>query len=354
MQSSKLVSQEQKNISATTNQSEAPDKLYNLSEYDKIMIQKYQNKIEDGTLTIYQNQDLKSLDFIRLLKLNKLVLEYCEQMIPKLESQTIKMLKIINCEIESVKDFQLENLEVLEIYNTQNKLESKTLVQEILQFQKLKGLTLYKYITDFSPLSQITRLSKLSLIECNLYSTEALRPLVNLVELNLNSNYDIDITTVQYLTNLTNLSLRCCNLVSLDALRPLKKLEELDIFNNKIVFLQPLIELKQLSKLNASFNQIIDTESIQQHPNFNYFNLDDQDPPTKEELQTAKILRDINSPITSIKQLQLLSNRVKEINTVFRQKISQQQLQQSNNTHERLLARAAYLFQTLSSFDDCQ
>ncbi|CAL6054563.1 NEAT_domain-containing leucine-rich repeat protein [Hexamita inflata] len=352
MQSSKKLSQEQKNISAITNQSEAPDKLYNLSEYDKSMIQKYQNQIKDGTLTIHRDSDLKSLDFIRLLKLNELELTYCNNIIPKLESLTINKIKIMDCGIQSVKDFQLENLKVLNIDNYHDKLQSNTLVQEILQFYKLKELTLYNYITDFSPLSQMTKLTKLCLVSCNLRSTGVLRPLINLEELNLNSN-DIDITALQYLTNLTNLSLRSCNLVSLDVLRPLKKLKELNMFYNKIVYLLPLMELKQLSKLDVRFNKIMDTEYIQLHPNVNNFKLDDQDPPTKEELKKANILRDINSPITSIKQLQLLSSRVKEIYTVFRQNINQQ-LQDSYNNHEQFVARVALLFQKMNLFDGYQ
>ncbi|CAL6074852.1 Hypothetical_protein [Hexamita inflata] len=71
------------------------------------------------------------------------------------------------------------------------------------------------------------------------------------------------------------------------------------------------MELKQLSQLNAEFNKNIDTESIQLHPNFNNFDLDDQKQPTKEELQTANILRDINSPISSLKQICKESSRIK-------------------------------------------
>ncbi|CAL6061629.1 NEAT_domain-containing protein [Hexamita inflata] len=348
--SSKLPNQEQKYCS-DTNQFKAI-MLDSLSEDDKLMIEKYQSEIKDGTLTIYGNSELKSLDFIRVLNLNQLSLEYCEQITPKLESLTIKKLKIIECYIQSVKGFQLDNLEVLEIYNTQYILESKTLAQEILQFKKLKILILYQWKVDVSPLQRMTRLTKLRLMQCNLRSTEALRPLINLQELYLDGN-DIDITTVQYLTNLTNLSLRCCNLVNLDVLRPLKKLEELDIFNNQTVYLQPLMELKQLSKLNASFNKIIDAQSIQHHPNFDSYNLDDQDKPTQEQLQTANILRDINSPISSLKQMNKKLSRIKEKSTVFRKKINQQ-LQDSYNSRERFVARAAILFQKMNVFDSCQ
>ncbi|CAL6009539.1 Leucine-rich_repeat domain superfamily [Hexamita inflata] len=155
-----LPSQEKKNTS-DTNQSEAPEIPNSLSEYDKSMIKKYQNQINDGALSIYRNPDLKSLNFMNTLKINQLQLKECKHIIPQLESSTIKKLKIMQCDIQSVKDFQLENLEVLIIGNLYDTLKSNTLVQEIHRFKKLKELILQKCITDFIPLSQMTELTKL-------------------------------------------------------------------------------------------------------------------------------------------------------------------------------------------------
>ncbi|CAL6029224.1 Leucine_Rich Repeat domain protein [Hexamita inflata] len=385
------------NNPSDTNQSVVPEALDNLSEYDKQMIEKYQNQIQDGTLILYRDPDLKSLYFIRLLKLNILVLECCCNIIPKLESSTIKKLEITNCGIQSAKDFQLENLEVLGVFNFDDYLELNALAKEIVQFKKLKELALQQCITDYSPLAQMTGLTELSLQTCELRSTETLKPLINLEKLYLNYNKDIDITTLQYLTNLTYLSLvssnlvrldalkplvnlkvlyldvnediditalqyltnltilqlAYCNLVNIDALRPLKKLEELSIYDNKIVYLQPLMELRQLSKLYVRDNRIMDTESIQLHPNFNSFILDNQNEPTKEELQTANIMKDINNQISSLKQICKVSQNIKDLNTVFRQNINQQ-LQDSYNNHEQLLTRAAKLFQKMNAFDSYQ
>ncbi|CAL6095036.1 leucine-rich_repeat domain-containing protein [Hexamita inflata] len=379
------------------NQSVVPKTLYNLSKYDKLMIQKYKSEIQDGTLTIQQDPDLKSLNFINALKINQLELYDCQNIVTQLDSLTIKELKLTDCFIQSVNGFQLENLEVLEVYSNYIQLKSKALFLNIAAFKKLKQLILYNYITDFSPLQQLIGLNSLCLLSCNLQSTEvlrplvnlevlyldvneyiditalqyltnltklalekcklvnidALKPLVNLEELFLTSNKDIDITTLQYLTNLTYLSLVSCNLVNVDALRPLKKLEELDIFDNKIVFLQPLMELKQLSGLNASNNNAIDTESIQQHPNFDNFNLDCQNQPTQEELEVANMMRDINYQISSLKQICKESSRIKYQNIFIRQKITQQ-LQYSNNTLEQFVARVALLFQKIYVQDDYQ
>ncbi|CAL5970960.1 leucine-rich_repeat domain-containing protein [Hexamita inflata] len=350
--SSNLPSLEQKN-SNVTNQSQAPDTIDNLSEYDKKMIEKFQSEIKDGTLTIKRNPDLKSLDFIRSLNLNKLALEYCGNIIPKLESLTIKKLELTECGIQNVKGFKLENLEVLKQYYFDNYLELNMLAQEIVQFKKLKELTLHNCVTDFSTLSQIIGLTKLNLWSCEIRSTEALRKLVNIEELYLNGNKDIDITALQYLTDLTKLQLESCNLVNLDALRPLKKLEELNIFDNQIVYLQPLVELKQLSQLDASSNKIIDIESIRLHPNFDSFDLSFQNQPIEEELEVANIMKDINNQISSLNQMNKKSSRIKEINTVFRQKITQQ-LQQSNNSHVQFVAQAVIIFQKTNVFDCCQ
>ncbi|CAL6010892.1 NEAT_domain-containing leucine-rich repeat protein [Hexamita inflata] len=349
MQSSlNLPSYEQKNTSDNNK-----NKVTMQSEYDMQMIKKYLSEIKNGTLIIDWNPDLKSLDFIKLLNLNALVLKYCEQQIPQLESLTIKELEITECYIYSIQGFQLNNLEVLKLCNTQYKLESNTLVQEILNFKKLKELSLQKCITDFSPLSLMITLTKLSLIKCELRSTEALRPLIKLEELYLSYYMYIDINALQYLTDLTILKMESCNLVNIDALRPLKKLKELSIFYNQIVYLQPLIELKQLQKLNARSNKIIDFQAIQLHPNFNNFILYGQKQPTQKELQTANIMKDINNQISSLKQLYQQSSRIKNQNILFRQKISQQ-LQDSYNNHERFLTRVDLLFQKMNVFEDCQ
>ncbi|CAL6005747.1 Hypothetical_protein [Hexamita inflata] len=90
-------------------------------------------------------------------------------------------------------------------------------------------------------------------------------------------------------------------------------------------------------------------ESIQLHFNFNNFNLDDQDEPTKEEIEVANIMRYINSPITSLKQINEKSSRIKNQNIFIRQKITQQ-LQQSNNTLEQFVTRVVLLFQKMNLF----
>ncbi|CAL5973807.1 Conserved_hypothetical protein [Hexamita inflata] len=326
MQDSKKQScQENKNYNAYTVQ--VNEDLQNLSEYNKEMIQRYQSKINDRKLIIMFNSELRSLDFINYLDINKLELENCKNIIPKLESLIITKLEIIDCEI-------------------QNTLE-------IARFQQLNELYLYKWKIDISPLSHMTRLTKLGLIQCELRSTEAVRQLVNLEELYLDGNEEIDIVSLQYLNNLTILSLLQCNLKSLEPLRPLTQLKELNISWNSVVYLQPISDLKQITKLNAENNKIIDQESIQQHPNFKNFNLRNQQQPTKEELKISDILRDISNSTTFLKQICKKSRQIQYQYINFRQKVSQL-LQETYIRHEQFLIQVVVLSQLMNVFEGCQ
>ncbi|CAL6111638.1 leucine-rich_repeat domain-containing protein [Hexamita inflata] len=284
-----------------------------LSEYDKEVLGKYQDKIKNGELSIDQidrDTDLTCLDLIRFLNINRLSLLSNSLIISKLESNIIRKLYIYDCEIQSFKDFNLENLEALEIYNQKNRTQ---FALEIIKFQKLKRLFVYHYAFDVSPLSKMTGLTKLTLDYCELRNTEALIPLVNLVELNLSQNHGIDITALQHLTNLIVLTLTYCKLVSFDALVTLKKLEELDISSNNIVYLQPLEQLKSLVDLDATFNNIIEYKSVH-HQNFMNFQLGNQKKPSKEQIEAANIQRNIDSTIIS---RLLIHKKSSEVNATF-------------------------------------
>ncbi|CAL6081269.1 DUF2252_family protein [Hexamita inflata] len=345
--SSKQLSFEQKNTEKTSDVVKHKEDPV-LSEYDKAMLQMYQT--EDRTLAIYNNKDLKSLDFIKFLQINELRLDNCMNIIPKLEIQTIKLLDIYDCNIYNVKDFQLENLGSLRMTN-RSKLELDTVVFDIAQFQKLKELILYRLKINVAQLPQMTSLTTLCLSKCDLNSSEVLRALVNLVVLNLSENEHIDITSLQYLTKLTKLLLDSCSLVSLCPLRHLTQLKELYIRYNSVVYLQPLAELKYLSILEAKYNNIVDSNMIQQHQNFQSFCLDKQKQPTKKLFKAAKIFKSINSPVTSLKQMCNQLGLIKYRNTIFRQKINQQ-LQDQFYGFNIFVARVAFLFQTMN--ENCQ
>ncbi|CAL6025402.1 leucine-rich_repeat-containing protein [Hexamita inflata] len=206
------------------------------SQYDIMMIKMYQNLVDNGTLKIISNIQLKSLYFLQSLEIKDLWLYNCRNIIPKLQSETITNLHIIACDFYSLVEFKLNNLEVLEMQSNQKQKEATILVQEIVKFKKLKQLQLERWQVNLNPISMITGITKLSLVSCKLRNTEALRPLYNLVELSLNFNTNIDITSLQHLTRLTKLWLDECGLDNIDALRPLVNLNELIVSCCSIVF----------------------------------------------------------------------------------------------------------------------
>ncbi|CAL6069697.1 T9SS_type A sorting domain-containing protein [Hexamita inflata] len=321
------------------------DQLQVLTEYDKQMIQKYQPQIKDGTLIIGRDQDLYSLDFIRTLNIYSLQLERCYNIIPKLESKTIKQFKTEYCNIENITDFQFENLEVLELCNYYQK-ETETLAKQILQFQKLKVLILFRWIIDISPLSQMTELTNLFLNGCKVRGIDLLQPIVSLQELYIDYT-DIDITPIQYWTKLTKLSLISCNLINLDALTPLVNLQELNLIGNKIVHLQPILKLN-LSKLDARYNNI-QADNFE-HPNFD---LREQKQPTEAELKTANMLRNIDTPINSLRNQCKIKLNYRAKISLFKIKITEC-LQQQSDSHSKLIARAAFLFEQINAIESCQ
>ncbi|CAL6050666.1 ABC_transporter substrate-binding protein [Hexamita inflata] len=291
-----------------------------------------------------QNNDFQYLESQKIQKLKFL---NCEEEIPNINSEYVKELSIQNCNIKSLKEFRLNNLTSLTFSKGKLTQNNDNLAQELNQFTKLQQLSLYGWKIDIGhiqlanltkislincgiiqvealrshsnlkevdlsvnhgidvcSLQYITKLKRLQLERCNLVNINGLKSLTKLEELNLYHNCNIDITPLQHLTKLQNLNLRFCGLKNIDALRPLINIQELLIPSNEIVFIQPLEEMKQLNKFDADENMIQDIQTINQLPNFRYFYFGDQIQLDTEQFKEATKIRNINIPITSLRQIQ--------------------------------------------------
>ncbi|CAL5998583.1 Hypothetical_protein [Hexamita inflata] len=81
--------------------------------------------------------------------------------------------------------------------------------------------------------------------------------------------------------------------------------------------------LKQLSKLFTNSNKIVDIKALKKHPKYKKFDFGEQQEPTKEQLKSAQINRDINSSITLFKRMSLKQIEVKQFSTIFTQRIAE-------------------------------
>ncbi|CAL6005765.1 leucine-rich_repeat protein [Hexamita inflata] len=278
--------------------------------------------------------------------------------------QYLTKLTILN--LDSCAKLQLGSLSKLT--NLDQLYISSNNIQEIkaLQYLKLKQLYLSSTkIDDMNALQYLTDLTILDLSKCKLSSVKALKTLVNLKELNLSrelSYYEVeqtktpffDITPLQYLTQLEKLEISQCGLQSVEALIPLQKLKVLDLNYNLIVYALPLAQLKHLIELKfLSGNKIIDLSS----QFVKFFDLDSKieyiKQPTKQEIQNANILRDVNSPVS---QLRNMSEKRKQFKNkaVGKKNMVNMRIKEQNTNMNSFFGKIITLFQQLNCAENIQ
>ncbi|CAL6000833.1 leucine-rich_repeat domain-containing protein [Hexamita inflata] len=257
----------------------------------------------------------------------------------------LRVLNLEGCHLTDVDSLKLLlNLEELNLSNQYG--VDDTLYPNIRNFNpcgklnidslctliNLKKLSLScNLIDDITVLHLLTELEILNLSKCQLLNVDTLKTLSNLKVLYLNQNQNIDITPLQYLTQLTLLEIKKCGQITIEALIPLQKLIQLGLYSNSIIYAKPLEYLKQLVELNVMCNKLtnistilIKTFDLQQNKIFSEI-------PTKQEIQFANILRDINAPVTLLRAINQkrkcgLKNTVNigknTINTLLKQSVS--------------------------------
>ncbi|CAL5992371.1 Conserved_hypothetical protein [Hexamita inflata] len=284
---------------------------------------------------------------------------------------SLKILKIDSCNLKNLD--QLRPLtKLFELFINQNEGVDITAIQHLQQLVKLQagncGLVnldplqhfanleelnlFYNKGVNISSLKHLIQLKVLEVDYCDINSLEMLRPLCNLVKLSLNFNERVDITPLQHMTYLLKLEINSCCLVNIDVLKHLINLQELSLSSNAIIFIQPLEELKYLTKLNARFNKIIDLNTLEKHQNFKIFEFENQEDPTKDELKSANITRNINCQMSLLTQK--LCN-IKAQNTAVTNRIFELlDTQQSSNI--QFIAHVTFLFKQLDLLENvtCQ
>ena len=117
-------------------------------------------------------------------------------------------------------------------------------------------------ISDLSPLSGLTKLTKLDLSGNQISDVSPISGLTHLTRLGLEMNQISDISPLAGLTNLITLSLYDNEISDLNPLSGMIQLKELDISYNNITDVSPLANLTDLTKLYLQGNQMNDLSSL--------------------------------------------------------------------------------------------
>ncbi|CAL5977858.1 leucine-rich_repeat domain-containing protein [Hexamita inflata] len=186
--------------------------------------------------------------------ISTLILCFCSKVVPKLNSDTIKDLNISHCRVESIKEMNLKNLEVLTLNNNFNNYE------ELANYPKLKELKISStYIKELSFLNSLNSLTKLTLSSDLIRDISALKQFTNLLHIDLSYNEIKDVSPLEFLTQLTYLNLYCIN------------------YRRKVENIQRLKLLVNLEHFNIGNNDCTDVEFVQNFHKLKCLNLDKVD-----------------------------------------------------------------------------
>ncbi|CAL6022183.1 Leucine_rich repeats-containing protein [Hexamita inflata] len=299
-----------------------------LSEYDVQMIKTYQHQIKNGELEISNDQNLQSLTFIPMLDINALTIYQCDNVESALMSDTVKCLKIENCNMESVDGLQLENLENLQLLytnliNLQNidrfrllkelKISSKYIDLEGIQsLEHLTQLTIFEsVISNIDVLKHLGKLTKLHLDSNDLVDLSVLKSLVNIEDLSISGNIRVDLTSLPYLAKLVVLNISNLDLQSVQFLDQYTQLKELKLSSNRLEDISSLQHMRQLAKLDLSVNNIKNLSIFSHLINIEYLDLSNNSEVDVEPLKCLVKLSYLNlndCNITSISALRPLVN----------------------------------------------
>ncbi|CAL6066672.1 leucine-rich_repeat-containing protein [Hexamita inflata] len=253
-----------------------------MNEYDESMIEKYRGKIQNKSLGIAGDVNLKSVKFLQVLDVQTLNLYNCHGLEFKYVPTNITNLISYDCKIQTLMGIQqMKQLEALTVNEID--IQDYHVIQDLVKLKKLhlfgKGINdleflrslaylenvafTSKTIKDFSALSNLHYLTELSLNETMIKNLTPLKQLKGLAHLELWNNGIEEISIIQYLTNLTYLQLGFNFIVDIQPLSRLTYLKSLYLSNNLILQVNALQNLIDLYNFDLEYNFITDFSPIQ-------------------------------------------------------------------------------------------
>lgn len=146
------------------------------------------------------------------------------------------------------KPYWIDSLEGLQYADSMKSLE-------ISHTQKVPGGN--ERLEDLTPISNLTQMTRLILVQNGIDDISPLRNLINLTELDLGGNHNIsDISVIGGMKKLQRLTLDTNDITDISVLADLSELNNLDISNNKISSLPDVSRLNKIEFLYASSNML--------------------------------------------------------------------------------------------------
>ena len=161
-------------------------------------------------------------------------------------------------------------------------------------------------VSDFSPLTGLTKLWFLNLRNNSVSDISAVAGLTNLTSLDLRNNSISDISAVAGLTNLTSLDLENNSVSDISAVAGLTNLRILDLWNNSVSDISAVAGLTNLTKLYLWNNSVSDISAVAGLTNLTELYLDNNS------------VSDISAVagLTNLRILDLWNNSISDISAV--------------------------------------
>ncbi|CAL6101370.1 Leucine_Rich repeats-containing protein [Hexamita inflata] len=238
--------------------------------YSVKMKSKYAQSVQNSALNIQNDAELEDFGFSTDLNIKLLSVKDCQNV--KLPRILVNHLQGTIEKYQDVKPTKLPT-QIASLSIVNSKLTNLNGLELLTQLQKIQLIN--NPITSFKSILGLSKVNSLTINSAKLTDFSGLNQMKQLVELDLGSNQiqEIDQIAEQLkgLANLKRFSVQNNNIHRVNALRGLQQLTYLNVSLNKIIFSEPLNQLKV--ELQIDNNLVTDNITLknQQQPQLNHF-----------------------------------------------------------------------------------
>tara|TARA_Y100000385_G_scaffold289529_1_gene359268 strand:- start:1656 stop:4289 length:2634 start_codon:yes stop_codon:yes gene_type:complete len=177
-------------------------------------------------------------------------------------------------------------------------------------FRGVKSLDLSnnQIIKDLKPISELSQLKEINIINTNINDLEPIRNLKNIEVLNCSGSAVEDLSSLRYLSSLISLNLSSTKLVDLTAIGGLENITKLNISNSHVEDITPLETIYSLNQLDISHTRINNLSPICELPHLSDVNISSTSVKSLEKISSLTSIQHLNIDSTLIYSLVPLSN----------------------------------------------